>query len=360
MVDRLDEHVQHLLQQKAVSDNLRQLSAPLPIDFSSNDYLGLAREALTLSEAPSGSGSSRLIYGNHSALEVTEEFLAGHYGSREAILFHSGYHANLALFSALGTAGVTIFYDEFIHASIRDGLFLGRARSRSFRHNDSNYLEAQLLKTEGPTVVVTEGLFSMDGDFGALADLFELKKKYHFSLIVDEAHTTGWIGAHHRGAADGVQFNDVDVRIHTFGKAMGGSGACIATLIPLRSLLANVSRPFIYTTAPSPQFCSEVEALHHRASSADKQRSALHNVLQIFNSLTASNPLIGGDHHSPIRYFQAHDIHSLNQTAQLLASAGIDARLIRQPSVPAGQERIRICLHAFNTEKELRALVNCL
>lgn len=360
MKDGMKEHLQHFLRGKEEENTLRQLRAPLPIDFSSNDYLGLARSPLSLSGAPSGSGSSRLIYGNHQALEEAEHFLAKHYGGSEAILFHSGYHANLALFSALGAAGITVLYDELIHASIRDGLFLGRTRNRSYAHNNLADLGAQLSKIVGPTAVVTEGLFSMDGDFGQVSELIQLKERYPFTLIVDEAHTTGWMGLYHRGLSDGAHLNEVDVRLHTFGKAMGGSGACIVSSLPLRSLLANASRPFIYTTAPSPQFCEEVIALHHRANSADTERAALQNAIQLFNQLTTSNRWLRGDLRSPIRYLIAEGVEPLEEKANALSVQGIDARLIRRPTVAAGQERIRICLHAFNTEKELHALADCL
>jgi 8-amino-7-oxononanoate synthase len=352
------QYLSDKLEARNASGLKRQLNTPLSIDFSSNDYLGLAALPLKTVSAASGAGASRLIRGNHASLVTLEEFLAEFYHCRESIVFESGYTANLTLFSALAQQGVAIIYDELVHASIRDGLAGTRAKTWAFKHNDVAHLEKLLAKTDGPVAVVTEGLFSMDGDFGCIGDIASLKKRYDFALIVDEAHASGWRGPNNLGQCDfsGV-LDGIDIRIHTFGTALGGAGGCLASQGDLRDFLVNFGRPLIYSTALSPANCVHIRALHERILLADQERSRLQEVLLLFNEKTKGLTGFFGDHQSPIRFYSISDLTILKEIAQDLKSQDIDARLILSPTVPIGKERIRICLHAHNSKHDIDLLV---
>lgn len=346
------------LEERSRAGLRRILSQPFDIDFSSNDYLGLTNQALQVELHPSGAGASRLIRGNHSHLEELEAYLATHYSAVEAVVFDSGYLANYTLFSAISQQGITVLYDELVHASIRDGMIGSRGKTWSFKHNDLADLERLLTKVAGPTVVVTEGLFSMDGDFGNISGMVALKSKYDFALVVDEAHATGWRGTSFLGESDHQRaLNHVDIRIHTFGKALGGSGACLVATSRLRDFLVNYGRPLIYSTAPSPARCAEIRALHERVMGAEQERRALNEVIAYFNERTHGNGYVFGEVESPIRYYQVGELTRLQYIAASLKSQEIDARLILSPTVPLGSERVRICLHAFNTKHDIELLV---
>lgn len=346
------------LEERSRAGLLRTLSQPLEIDFSSNDYLGLANQLMHVELLPSGAGASRLIRGNHAALIALEAYLASFYKCNEAVVFESGYSANHTLFSALSQQGIAVLYDELVHASIRDSLTGTRSKTWAYKHNDVDHLEKLLLKIDGPVAVVTEGLFSMDGDFGCVADIARLKNKFDFALIVDEAHATGWRGPNNLGESDNASVAEaVDIRIHTFGKALGGSGACLAASGNLRDFLINFGRPLIYSTAISPMHCAYIQAIHERVQGADDLRLRLKEAIALFNESTSTLAGICGDLASPIKYFGSMDVASLKRIAETLKGQKVDARLILSPTVPAGKERIRICLHAFNTKHDIDLLV---
>ncbi|MBI1268520.1 MAG: aminotransferase class I/II-fold pyridoxal phosphate-dependent enzyme [Cryomorphaceae bacterium] len=353
------QYLSDKLEVRAASGLKRQLQAPLRIDFSSNDYLGLASRPLETNLVQSGAGASRLISGNHAQLVALEQYLSVFYRCRQTVVFESGYSANHTLFSALAQQGVGLLYDELVHASIRDGLVGARAKTWAFKHNDITHLEKLLLKIQGPVAVVTEGLFSMDGDFGHVGDIATLKNRYDFALIVDEAHTTGWRGPNNLGQSDFAgAIDDIDIRIHTFGKALGGAGACLAAQGELREFLVNYGRPLIYSTAISPAHCEHIRAAHERILMAAEERKKLKDVILLFNAAIQNKPGFYGDLQSPIRFFSNGDLESLKKLAENLKSQDIDARLILSPTVPIGQERIRICLHQFNTKQEIDLLVS--
>jgi 8-amino-7-oxononanoate synthase len=264
MTNPFERSLQNDLQKHFESGLQRTLTVRRPeqIDFTSNDYLGLARsqELYTLIQErterisrTNGSTGSRLLSGNSAYAEETEQKLSGIFRSEAALLFNSGYSANLAVLSSLPKKDDTILYDELSHASLKDGARLSLAKRYSFRHNDLADLEKKIKISSGKVFVVVESIYSMDGDESPIDDLVALRDRDdRIVLVVDEAHSTGIVGPRGGGLAvsKGLE-KSIDVRIHTFGKAMGSHGACIAGTGLLRQHLINFARPFIYTTAPS-------------------------------------------------------------------------------------------------------------
>lgn len=241
------------------------------IDFTSNDYLGLAKMQFPLQELP-GSGGSRLLSGNHAVHESLERLCADVFQGESALLFGSGYLANLGVLSALPHRSDVVFYDEKCHASIKDGLRLSKAAFFSFRHNDLDDLERKLAECTAQAWVVTEGLFSMDGTIPALQRLAEVCRKYKAFAIVDEAHSTGILGPNGAGICAEAGLADFPlVRIHAFGKAVGRSGAVAVCPATIRDYLINRSRPFIYTTAPPPEVAESL--LHAIAALCDADQA---------------------------------------------------------------------------------------
>ncbi|MBL4654010.1 MAG: aminotransferase class I/II-fold pyridoxal phosphate-dependent enzyme, partial [Flavobacteriales bacterium] len=222
------------------------------IDFSSNDYLGFARDFAVLNHSVGvgGSTGSRLLTGNSIEAEELEAFIAEYHNAEAGLLYNSGYDANIGLLSCVPQRGDTVIYDELSHASIIDGIRLSRAESFKFKHNNLEHLETRLKSAKGNVFVVVESVYSMDGDFSPLQELINLKQKFDFNLIVDEAHATGLFGKKGEGRCVelGIQ-NEVFARVHTYGKALGCHGAIVLGSETLRSYLINFSRSFIYTTA---------------------------------------------------------------------------------------------------------------
>ena len=200
-----------------------------------------------------GSGGSRLLAGNYPLIEKLEKSIASFHDAEAGLIFNSGYDANIGLLSCIALKEDTILYDQLIHASLRDGIRLGYAQSFSFEHNNPASLELRLKQAAGTVYVVTESLFSMDGDLAPLQEMAALCEQYNAKLIVDEAHATGIVGEHGEGLVQHLQLQSkCFARIHTFGKALGVHGAIVLGSSFLRSYLINFSRPFIYTTALPP------------------------------------------------------------------------------------------------------------
>lgn len=329
-----------------------------PIDFSSNDYLGLGALPAQLSLSRSSASSSRLISGNLEHINECEELLCHHYRGRSALLFNSGYAANHALFSMLSEKGVNILYDEYIHASIRSSLSRSRGTTWSYKHNDSSDLEAKLNRIKGDTVVVTEGIFSMHGDQPDLNEFCRLKEEYGFVFIVDEAHSTGIFGYDQLGSTEqqGV-LSQVDVRIHTFGKALGAEGACIISDCQIRQALINFARPFIYTTAPSPALTELIKLAHRRIRSSSLQRDQLFELIGCWKEFSANIKGVSAAP-GPIQYLQIGGNQATLGLAAAFQNKGYDLKAILAPTVPKGEERVRVCLHAFNQANELAEIIN--
>jgi 8-amino-7-oxononanoate synthase len=335
-------------------------------DFCSNDYLGFARSSVIKSKIDdelnswpnlNGSTGSRLISGNLTYTEALEQDIATMFNSEAGLLFNSGYDANLGLLSSLPQRGDTIITDELIHASIIDGARLSHASRYTFKHNDLESLENKLQNSKGVIYVVVESIYSMDGDTPPLTDLLELTEKYGANLIVDEAHA---VGLYQTGIVTQLGLQDrVFARIVTFGKALGCHGAIILGNNLLTQYLINFARSFIYTTAaPFHQLaCIKVacDSLPAAGAELEKLRQHISLFKQRINLTTNSKyNLIESD--SSIQCLLLKSNEKAKQVATYLQNKGFDIRAILSPTVPNGSERIRICLHSFNTTDEINSL----
>jgi glycine C-acetyltransferase/8-amino-7-oxononanoate synthase len=329
----------------------------------SNNYLGLAdhpkvrQAAATAAERyGAGTGASRLISGTMSIHRKLEERLAEFKGAEAALLFGSGYLANTGTVSALAGRGEVVFSDELNHASLIDGCRLSRAETFVYRHRDVEHLEYGLNQAgERAALIVTDGVFSMDGDVAPLIELAELARRYRCRLMVDEAHGTGALGPGGRGAvaAAGLE-GEVDVIIGTLGKALGGYGAYACASAEIVELLVNVSRPFIFSTAPPPPSVGAalaalsmldsrpglVEQL--RRNAAGLRQALTSNGLEVGPSRTQIVPVIVGDARRALKL------------AERTLDGGIFAQAIRPPTVPEGSSRLRLTVMANHREDELQ------
>lgn len=326
---------------------MRVLTPPSKlIDFASNDYLGAARSPAlfqaVLEEIEAlgmlGSTGSRLLTGNHPYAEELEGALAGFHRAESGLLFSSGYTANLGLTRALVQEGKTAIFDSELHASTREGLSLAKGRSLPFFHNDLNHLEKRLKSAPGSFVFV-ESLYSTSGDFAPLREVVELSKRYEARLVVDEAHTTGLFGAEGRGVVSALNLEEeVYARVHTFGKALGVQGAIVIGGDPLKQLLVNGATSFIYTTAPSFLTLAAIKVAYKWIRAAEAERSRLLRLARLYD---------GSE--SPIKTLPPHLLEYLEER-------GFHTSLLRSPTVRRGKERLRVCIHAFNTKEQILAL----
>lgn len=298
-----------------------------------------------LPQKRNGSTGSRLLSGNSALIEDTEKKLADIFQSEAALLFDSGYSANLAVLSALPQRGDTIIMDELSHASLKDGARLSLATKWNFRHNDLDDLHKKLTSAKGEKWIVVESLYSMDGDECPRNEIFSIAANFNAHVIMDEAHTTG---VHDNVASK-------HIHIYTFGKAMGVHGACVCSSTEIKNLLVNFSRPFIYTTAPSDHSVISVSCAFDFLKENQHLRRQLQANINYFRSVS---PL--GKSNSQIQVVIIPGHENVLKAASHLQAKGFDVRPILSPTVSAGQERLRICLHAFNTEKEIKGLVDAI
>jgi 8-amino-7-oxononanoate synthase len=365
------------LQKRSSEGNLRSLTVhEQGIDFYSNDYLGLSRSKdldqriRQLREQhhgmPRGSTGSRLISGNSSLAEELEQELADFHGAEAGLLFSSGYAANSGLIAAVAGIGDCLILDELIHASSVDGARLSKADKLIFRHNDLDDLSEKLRTARsgsagGSVFVVVESLYSMDGDFAPLDQLLSLCTEFGAGLIVDEAHTNGITGKQGRGSLASLpHFDSVFARIHTFGKGLGLHGAVVLGSGSLREYLINFCRPFIFSTAPSHDSLLAIQGAYSLLPELDQEREHLFSLVRRFREL-----IPGSSHHwlnssSWIQSLLIPGNQAVVAATNQLQEQGFLLKAIRAPSVPAGTERVRICLHASNTVREIETLFEAL
>lgn len=329
------------------------------IDFWSNDYLGLAKLKSSPSEIERFGGTgSRLIAGNTKVIEEVESSIAQFFNSEAALVFNSGYDANLGFFSAVPQKGDLILFDDEIHASVRDGVRLSFAKSHSFKHNDLADLEKKLTIEADEKYVAIESLYSMSGDIGAIGKIAQLCKKHNAKLIVDEAHAAGVYGENGTGicAAIGLE-TEVFARLVTFGKAYGSHGAAILSANLVRNYLINFARSFIYTTAlPISSYLRIQELMNHE--SLEVRRNNLFKQIAFFRNLMENtNVALISEVNSPIQMIRIGNVEKTNQLVAGLQESGFAVKAILSPTVAKGDEGIRICIHSFNTEDEIRRLV---
>lgn len=365
----LHDRIATQLKHREENNALRKLQPPTSlIDFASNDYLGLSRsqelrESIDKIQIHSnGSTGSRLLTGNLQEIEKTEDYLAHFFKSDKTLIFNSGYSANLAVFSALPQRGDTIIYDELAHASIKDGARLSMARRFSFKHNDLTDLEIKLnAVTSGNTFIAIESAYSMDGHYSPLAEIVKLAKAHAAYIILDEAHTTGIAGASGEGTAVSMQIqDDIFIRVYTFGKAMGIHGAAITCSKQVRDYVVNFSRPFIYTTAPNEHFAISIRETFEYLKRNTVLIHTLHQNIDLFNKLYTTHVgdrLVKVSDTHPVQSIIVPGASEVKQASDYLKSQGFDVRPILSPTVRAGEERLRVCLHAYNTPDQIESLI---
>jgi 8-amino-7-oxononanoate synthase len=359
--------IEKKLQERQIAGTYRTLKQENSlVDFCSNDYLGFAgslalknkidEEIKRSGLISNGSGGSRLLSGNSAYTEDLEQYIATLHKSEAGLIFNSGYEANLGLFSSVPQRGDTIITDELIHASIIDGARLSYANRYIFRHNDLQSLEDKLKQAKGICYVAIESVYSMDGDTPPIEEILALTDKYNANLIVDEAHAVGLYGF---GLIEVSIQNRVFARVVTFGKALGCHGAIVLGSNLLRNYLINFARSFIYTTAASYHHLAAIKMAYHLLPESAKEMELLRNNIKLFkHQINTNSPyyLINSD--SAIQCLVLKSNEKAREVAGHLQNEGMDIRPILSPTVPFGSERIRICLHSFNTVNEITLLTN--
>lgn len=355
------------------------------IDFYSNDYLGFSTSLEIKKEAENllssekwqhGATGSRLISGNFPLFEITEDYIKKFHNSESALIYNSGYCANVGFFSCVPQRGDVILYDNYIHASIRDGISLSLAQSFKFKHNDLEDLENLLKKfskTSNSIFIVTESVFSMDGDSPNLSKMCDLSDEYNAFLVVDEAHALGIFGKNGAGLVQQLGLEEkVFARIVTYGKSLGCHGASVLGNEVLRNYLINFSRAFIYTTAMSPHNVATILASYKHLEITDNINLLQKNI-SFFKEIIKKSQQRDNNPKKENTYLKNYDFIESDSAIQSVILSGNDyvkeiskkfqeksfgVIPILSPTIPEGKERIRICLHSFNSKKEIENLLN--
>lgn len=358
-MDHLTKRLTNVLAQRKENNSFRVLKDYSDcIDFLSNDYLGLAKgRTNTFEKVKNHGGSSRLIAGTTSQHTQLEDFLAGYFTSPAALLFNSGYDANVGLLSTIPKKGDVVLYDELCHASIKDGLQLSHAKRLKFKHNNTADLNRLLKKyKEQTTFVVVEGLYSMDGDFAPLEEIDKLVHKHKAYLVVDEAHSAGVIGKNGTGLTNFKDINTPFARIITFGKAFGAHGACVLSNQTTKEYLINFARSFIYTTALPSSMVQQVHD-HIKLTDYDTLQQSLRANIATFRGLLP-NHYLKSDPLSPIQIIESISKKRLLELEKSLLENGFGVKTILAPTVKEGSERMRIAIHSTHSSEELAKLGN--
>ncbi|NEM97301.1 aminotransferase class I/II-fold pyridoxal phosphate-dependent enzyme [Pontibacter burrus] len=369
----MSKKLQLKLAERAAQGTLRELKTTTGLaDFCSNDYLGLARserlqeliqqEQANYSYLPLGATGSRLLSGNHPLFEELETIVAAYHKGESALLYNSGYMANVGLLSALPQRGDTVFYDEASHASMKDGLRLSFAKSYSFRHNDVQDLRHKLQRADGQVYVVVESVYSMDGDQAPLTELAIVCQEHNAALIVDEAHAVGLYGEKGEGLTVALGLEDkVFAQVITYGKAFGNHGAAIVGPKVLRDYLVNYSRAFIYTTGLPTHTLLALKCAYSLLPQLQAERQLVNKLArQLYGQLNNIKGIRCTPADSVILSVMLQDATQLKPMALLLQQQGFDIRPVLSPTVPKGSERLRIIVHAFNTEEEIVGLAQAI
>lgn len=356
-----------LLKRKELG-NLRALKIIQPIiDFSSNDYLGLARSPLLATSVFQewemhlshlnglGSTGSRLLTGNSLYAQELEEKIAKFHGYEAGLLFSCGYMANMGLLTAITNKKSTIFFDVAVHASTHEAIRLSRSPAFSFRHNDLRSLENRLKNgsSQGDRFICIESIYSTDGSTAPLTEISQLAREYEAHLIVDEAHAVGVCGPKGRGlVADHNLMDHVFAQVITFGKALGTYGALVLGNHTLKQALINFAISYIYTTALPFQTLAAIKCSYDLFPEMDQERGHLQKLIQTFRAFYPSSSM------SHIQSVQIQGNKAVKYAAQALVKQGFDVSPLMSPTVQRGHEVLRVCLHAFNTDDELARLIN--
>jgi 8-amino-7-oxononanoate synthase len=366
----LENWLQQQLEKRKKEGLHRTLVTNAPaIDFTSNDYLGLSRSlslhqmiderVRSLGLYNNGATGSRLLSGNSAYVESIEQYLAQIFKAERALLFNSGYSANMAVLSALPQRGDTILYDALVHSCMKDGARLSLATRFSFKHSDLVDLEDKLKRSKGRIFIAVESIYSMDGDEAPLKALDTLAQKYNATLVIDEAHSTGVVGENGSGLSVTLGLSSSHIRIYTFGKGMGVHGAAVVGSSLLIEYLINFARPFIYTTAMSPHSVAAIACAFEFLQQNITLQNDLCDVIQLFlTETTLLRNRTRSERAIQTAIFSGNE--NARNKARQLQQQGFDVRPILSPTVPVGEERLRICLHSYNKHDEVVQLAKAL
>ncbi|MEK1905367.1 MAG: 8-amino-7-oxononanoate synthase [Pseudomonas sp.] len=363
----------HLYRQRPLLDSpqgpLVQVDGRQLLAFCSNDYLGLANHPEVIRAMQQGAeqwgvggGASHLVIGHSTPHHELEEALAEFTGRPRALLFSTGYMANLAAVTALIGSGDTVLEDRLNHASLLDAGLLSGARFSRYLHNDAVSLSNRLRKAEGNTLVVTDGVFSMDGDLADLPALCAEARRSNAWVMVDDAHGFGPLGATGGGIVEhfGLGLDDVHVLVGTLGKAFGTAGAFVAGSEELIETLIQFARPYIYTTSQPPAVaCATLKSLE-LLHSEGWRREHLNKLITRFRQGAAEIGLSLMDSPTPIQPILIGDSERALKLSALLNARGLLVGAIRPPTVPAGSARLRVTLSAAHSEAQLEHLLEAL
>lgn len=359
---RLEHELEHLRNQS----RYRALRPNHGIDFTTNDYLGLAKSeelrARVVEYFSKGgrlsASASRLLRGNYPEHEQLERRYAEFLGYEAALLFNSGYDANLAILTALPTRHDTIIMDSLAHASIREGAHASMAAKRTFAHNSVEALRKIAGEvTIGDIFVVVESIYSMDGDESPLREIADLCEERGYTLIVDEAHSAGVFGRNGRGIVEELGLTSrIPISLHTCGKALGAAGAVVACSQTVKEYLINKARAFIYTTALPPVIPVQIIAALDVLEGESSLLITLHSNVRFLRDALAGQlrrwRIIEG--RSPILAIVIGEESGTLRAQAYLQAQGLDIRAVRPPSVPPSTSRLRVSIHANHTMEELQ------
>lgn len=348
-----------------------QINGLQVVNFSSNDYLGLAnhpklKEALQSVDSLSyGSGAAHLVTGHHLEHHLLEDEIADWLGCERALLFSTGYMANLAVQQTLMQKGDWILADKLNHASLIDGARFSDADLKRYPHNDMQALEKRLKQAQAENrqcLIVTDGVFSMDGDFAPLDEIQALAKTYQAWLFVDDAHGFGAVGPHGQGTFEhfGLTPDDNTILMGTFGKAFGTSGAFVAGSEILIETLIQLARPYIYTTASSPINAKVTREALRLVQDADDARQQLQRHIQHFRDGAAQIGLTLWPSESAIQPIMIGDSQRALDWSDALKQQGYWVGAIRPPTVPKNTARLRVTLSASHTSEQIDGLLAAL
>lgn len=335
---------------------LRSLRGRAGIDFTSNDYLGLAesdelRRAASEAVArgvPVGAGGSRLLRGNHEEHEALEAEAAAYFGAETALYFGGGFVANQTIFSTLPQRGDLVVHDELVHASVHEGLRSGRADHVAVAHNNIDAFDTAIVRWratggKGRPWISVESLYSMDGDSPDIAELFAIADRHEAMVVIDEAHATGVLGPQGRGLAAAFEGRDNIITLHTCGKALGTVGGFILAPRIIRDFLVNRARPFIFATAPSPLTAAITRSAIEISRTNPERRKRLAGLVQFAGDELRRRCGIAPSGSQIIPVIIGADRAAIAVAASL-QQRGFDIRAIRPPTVPEGTARLRIAL----------------
>ncbi|MBP6386076.1 MAG: 8-amino-7-oxononanoate synthase [Pseudarcicella sp.] len=370
-MEKVKQFINNSLQTRAEQSLLRSLSlSENLIDFCSNDYLGFAKKNISVKDftfqnqqflSVNGSGGSRLLAGNSAFAVNLEQKIANFHGFESALIFNSGYDANVGLLSSLLQKNDIVITDQYIHASTIDGIKMSHATRYKFRHNDLQDLEKKLsiAPVQSTLYVCVESVYSMDGDMAPLKEISELCRKFGAALIVDEAHAIGVFGENGQGLVHelGLQ-KEVFACVMTYGKAMGCHGAAVLGGERLQAFLINFARSFIYSTALPIHALACIEWAYDSLVNDTIDKEKLHDLIGFFNDEMQQYQTINHiESKSAIQCIVIPGNESCKKMAQFLQQKGFDIRAVLSPTVPAQMERLRICLHSYNTKLEIANLL---